>query len=62
MPHLQNVLPIGDPARLLGFIHCLHQVNRKLVAILDGHAAALPQIGLHSVRAVSQECHPPLQM
>jgi len=68
-------LPCGRAAHLVVLQHALHvqarvaalrvldrggQVGGQLVAVLDGHAAALAQVGLHRVRGVAQQRHQPL--
>ena len=35
------------------------QVLRQLIPVLNGHAPALPKVGLHRVRRVAQQGHPP---
>ena len=58
--YLEDALNVYWPPRGLCPLHSLREVYRQLVAVLNGHAAALAQVGLHRMRAVPKQRDAPL--
>ena len=59
--HLEDALSIHRSARGLSLLSSLREVDCQLVAVLNGHAASLPQVGLHGVGAVAQQSNQALR-